>query len=176
MSEMNYVLGPNGNFISEDELYHYGVLGMKWGVHRAVRKDPDVASARKQYAKDFNAAYNAGRRTKSFAVTKRGKAKKERLDKDYSDKYDQMIKSAHKLNKAESKARKRAEAAMKNQNEFSKERQRQKDYLAKKRVIQTVSTMAKESSNSDSVKRLASIGSMAAIGVLDRNYARDTFR
>lgn len=31
MSEMNYVLGPNGNFISEDELYHYGVLGMKWG-------------------------------------------------------------------------------------------------------------------------------------------------
>ena len=34
MSEMNYVLGPNGNFISEDELYHYGVLGMKWAVER----------------------------------------------------------------------------------------------------------------------------------------------
>lgn len=132
MSNTNYILSPNGNFISEDEFCHYGVLGMKWGVHRAIRKDPVVVSARKQYSKDFNATANAARKTKSFAVTKRGKAKKERLDKDYSDKYDQMIESAHKLKSAEDKARKKAEAKINSQSEFTKERQRQKNYLKKR--------------------------------------------
>lgn len=31
----NYILTPDGNFVSANELYHYGVLGMKWGVRKA---------------------------------------------------------------------------------------------------------------------------------------------
>ena len=30
----NYILTSQGNFMSTDELYHYGVLGMKWGVRK----------------------------------------------------------------------------------------------------------------------------------------------
>lgn len=31
----NYILTSDGSFISEDELYHHGVKGMKWGHRKA---------------------------------------------------------------------------------------------------------------------------------------------
>lgn len=32
----NYILTSQGNFVSANELYHYGVLGMKWGIRKAT--------------------------------------------------------------------------------------------------------------------------------------------
>ena len=34
----DYILTSNGSFVSENELYHYGVPGMKWGRRKAVVK------------------------------------------------------------------------------------------------------------------------------------------
>lgn len=59
---MNKYYVTNGTFHTvperSDELCHYGVKGMKWGVRKA---SPEVATARKAYKqakRDFNRAYN----------------------------------------------------------------------------------------------------------------------
>ena len=50
MSDNNYILTSDGNFVSEDELYHYGILGMKWGIRRYQNADGSLTNAGKKRA------------------------------------------------------------------------------------------------------------------------------
>lgn len=43
----NYAITPNGSFVSEDELYHYGVKGMKWSIVRD-RKNPLIEKSHEE--------------------------------------------------------------------------------------------------------------------------------
>ena len=40
----NYVITPEGSFLSSSEIYHHGVKGMKWGVRRYQRKDGSITA------------------------------------------------------------------------------------------------------------------------------------
>nr|DAM93537.1 MAG TPA: hypothetical protein [Caudoviricetes sp.] len=46
--DSKYIITTNGNFVSEDELYHHGIKGMKWGVRRYQNPDGTLTSAGKK--------------------------------------------------------------------------------------------------------------------------------
>lgn len=86
-----------------DELYHYGVPGMKWGRRRAIvtssgssnvaRARTAYKSAKKQYNKDFNDAYN-----KSIGAYSPFKKHRQAS----ADRWKKANTSAEKMNKAKS--------------------------------------------------------------------------
>lgn len=46
--DTKYILTPSGNFVSTDELYHWGIKGMKWGVRRYQNADGTLTAAGKK--------------------------------------------------------------------------------------------------------------------------------
>ena len=45
MSNANYILTSDGSFISDEELYHYGTKGMRWGIRRYQNPDGSLTPA-----------------------------------------------------------------------------------------------------------------------------------
>ena len=48
-----YAILLNGRFVNANELYHYGIKGMKWGVRRYQNPDGTLTAAGKK-TKDYD--------------------------------------------------------------------------------------------------------------------------
>ena len=48
MSNTNYILTSDGSFISDEELCHYGIKGMRWGIRRYQNPDGSLTPTGKR--------------------------------------------------------------------------------------------------------------------------------
>ena len=48
MSNLNYTLTSDGSFISDEEIYHHGIKGMRWGIRRYQNPDGSLTPTGKR--------------------------------------------------------------------------------------------------------------------------------
>ena len=61
--DSGYIITPTGSFVNKDELYHWGIKGMKWGIRRYQNPDGSLTAAgRKRYTNSDGSLNEKGKK------------------------------------------------------------------------------------------------------------------